>query len=221
MHGSTASAVTGQLEITRAAVLPRGALIIICILTVFALPESSHAEESGVTGNVRHSVPVPFTVGKRVDGLFYYPCADCHDFMDANRTVRELEVEEGHPAKLEHGNGLIWCFSCHDSTDYGRLQNPLAETIDFDHGYQVCNSCHSQKFLDWTHGGHGKRVGNWHGERQLYSCVECHNPHQPSIPPRAPQPPPPIRAGLNPMTPEQLDGTREAQRPDWEQINER
>jgi len=168
----------------------------------------------------RHPAPVPFTVGARLEKLYFYPCADCHAYMDPDDNLRELDVEKGHPSKLEHGGGLIWCFSCHDSPDYGKLRNLLAEPIDFDSGYQVCGGCHSQKYLDWTHGAHGKRVANWHGDRRLYSCMECHNPHQPAILPRAPEPPPPIRAGLNPMAPGKADEVRRS-RPEWEQINDR
>jgi len=144
----------------------------------------------------------PLAVDARVDKLFFYPCTDCHAFMDTNERIRDLDVEEGHPARLEHGSGLIWCFSCHDESDYDRLRNLLAEPIDIDRGYQVCGGCHSEKYRDWAGGAHGKRVADWRGERRIYSCVECHNPHHPSIQPRAPQPPPPVRAGLERMAPD-------------------
>jgi len=194
---------------------------ILCLLAALALPGNSQAEDADSVAAGPETAPVPFTVGKRQDKLFFYPCADCHDYMDANSNVRDLEVEEGHPAKLEHGNGLFWCFSCHNPDNYGQLRTPLAETIGFDSGYRVCDSCHSGKYQDWTYGGHGKRVANWRGERTLYSCVECHNPHHPAIPPRAPKPPPPIRAGLKPMKPAQTGTDAESHRPVWEQSNAR
>ncbi len=163
----------------------------------------------------------PFTVDARVDKLFFYPCNDCHAFMDTNERVRDLDVEEGHPERLAHGGGLIWCFSCHDESDYDRLRNLRAEPIDIDRGYQVCSGCHSQKYRDWSGGAHGKRVADWRGERQLYSCVECHNPHRPAIQPRAPKPPPPVRAGLEPMTPGDGYRSHDPRRPEWEHLDDR
>ncbi len=202
-------------------ILRRALGVGLCVMATLALPGSGSADEPGDSGSGRQAAPMPFTVGERVDKLFFYPCADCHEFMDANSNVRELEVEEGHPARLEHGNGLFWCFSCHNPADYGQLETPLAEAISFDAGYRVCNSCHSGKYRDWTYGGHGKRVADWQGERTLYSCVECHNPHHPAIAPRAPKPPPPIRAGLEPMKPDRTAAGAESHRPVWEQSDAR
>ena len=45
--------------------------------------------------------------------------------------------------------------------------------------------------------GHGKRAGSWQGQRQVYDCIHCHNPHQPALLPREPMAPPPVRAGLH------------------------
>jgi len=196
-------------------------VIALFIIAACALPAGSQGDGTDNPGVGRYPAPVPFTVSARVDELYFYPCADCHDYMDPNIEVRELEVEKGHPAVLEHGSGLMWCMSCHDSPDYGRLLNLMAEPIEFDNGYRVCRGCHSQKYRDWTHGAHGKRAANWSGERRLYSCVECHNPHRPSILPRAPKPPPPIRAGLDPMEPVEVDDARGSRRPQWEQFHAR
>jgi formate-dependent nitrite reductase cytochrome c552 subunit len=196
-------------------------VIALFIMAVCALPPGSYGDGTDDPRAVRNPAPVPYTVGARADELYFYPCGDCHAYMDPNNEVRELDVEKGHPAMLEHGNGLMWCMSCHDSPDYGRLLNLLAEPIDFDNGYQVCSGCHSQKYRDWTHGAHGKRAANWSGERRLYSCVECHDPHRPSILPRAPKPPPPIRAGLDPMEPVEVDDAHDSRRPQWEQIHDR
>lgn len=159
---------------------------------------------------------LPYTVGSRVDELFFYPCNDCHGFMDPNDNVRELDVDEGHPPDLEHGGGLFWCFSCHDQNNYEQLQTPLSKPLSLDASYRVCNGCHSQKFRDWQGGAHGKRAANWRGERQLFSCVECHNPHRPEIAPRAPQPPPPVRAGLHHMTRNPGSASHDPRQPEWE-----
>jgi len=163
---------------------------------------------------VAASAPLPLTVGARVDKLYFYPCSDCHAYMDPNDKERELDVQEGHPAKIEHGNDEFWCTACHNLADFDHLRTFRGQPVDFDKGYEVCGTCHAQKFRDWTRGAHGKRVANWRGERQLYSCVECHNPHHPAIAPRAPDPPPPIRAGLKPMAPTEIEEAHNPRMPE-------
>lgn len=207
-----------RARVIHAGVIPRhvaSALLIVAVLGLWS--GGSQGESDGEADAVQLPVASPFAVEGRLDQLYFYPCQDCHEYMDPNDRVRELDVEEGHPAVLGHGDGQMWCFSCHDPADYGRLVNLLAEPIDFDHGYQVCSGCHSQKYRDWTYGGHGKRVANWRGERQIYSCVTCHNPHRPAIAPRAPKPPPPIRVGLEPMEREVIDQARNPNPAQWEQ----
>lgn len=155
------------------------------------------AAEPGAVATAAPDTAAAFTVRPRLDDLFFYPCADCHEFMDPNDQVRELEVAEGHPALLDHGNGAMWCYSCHAGPDFVTLQDLMGRPIPFDEGYRTCGGCHGVRFQGWRHGAHGKRLANWQGERTLYSCVECHNPHAPAIAPRAPEPPPPVRAGLH------------------------
>ena len=199
----------------------RTAILALCVLAATA--------QSALGDTGRDMSPVeggqlatrPFAVDARVDELFFYPCNDCHAFMDTNERVRDLDVEQGHPASLEHGNELIWCFSCHDKSDYDKLRSLRAEPIDIDQGFQVCGGCHSKKYRDWAGGAHGKRVADWRGERRLHSCVECHNPHLPSIQPRAPKPPPPMRAGLKPMTPDHEYQSHDPRRPEWEHFDVR
>lgn len=210
----------GIARIIQAAFLPRGVLSTLFLILIYALSAvGSHGESAAEPGVAQNPAPASFIVGERLDDLYFFPCADCHEYMDPNKKVRQLDVEEGHPALLGHGDGQMWCFACHDPSNYSQLLNLLAEPIDFDQGYQVCSGCHSRNYRDWTYGGHGKRIANWRGERRLYSCVECHNPHKPSIPPRAPKPPPSIRAGLKPMAPEVIDEARNPNRPQWEQTH--
>ena len=198
-------------------------LALLALLALAAIALSATADTDQDVGRVEVALPAtrPFTVDARVDKLFFYPCNDCHAFMDNDLSVRDLDVEEGHPASLEHGSGQIWCLSCHDDSDYDRLRSLRAEPIDIDQGFQVCSGCHFQKYRDWAGGAHGKRVADWRGERRLYSCVECHNPHRPSIQPRAPKPPPPVRTGLEPMTPDYRFQSQDVPRPEWEHLDVR
>lgn len=136
-----------------------------------------------------------FTVKlRKEEELEYFPCMDCHEDEEPNPEERELEDHDD--IVLEHGGGRFWCMTCHhlEQRDYLRsLKNKL---IDIDQAYRLCGQCHFQRQKDWFFGGHGKRISNWKGERTLYLCTECHDPHSPSIKPEKPSPPPLVRKGL-------------------------
>jgi len=139
----------------------------------------------------------PFTVVPREGELSIYPCATCHGPMPTNASPRKLFAP--HPAALEHGDGRFWCLQCHAPEERNQLQLMSDETVGFNDSWQLCGQCHYQPQKDWAFGAHGKRVDNWQGERVLYNCTHCHDPHSPNIKPRAPEPPPPVRAGLEAM----------------------
>ena len=124
-----------------------------------------------------------------------YPCMDCHDDEETNLEIRELE-EEHDELTLEHGGERFWCLTCHQPDNRDYLRSLKNNAIDFDQSYRLCGQCHFQRQKDWFFGAHGKRMGNWLGERILYLCTECHDPHSPSIKPIKPNPPPKVRKGL-------------------------
>jgi hypothetical protein len=140
----------------------------------------------------------PFKVVPQKDKLTFYPCTQCHKFMTPNPQPRKLEAAP-HPAALNHGGGRIWCLNCHLIDDRDFLHTLKGEKVDFDEAYLVCGQCHSNRQKDWYFGGHGKRVYNWKGEREIYSCTHCHDPHDPAVKPREPSKAPPVRAGLERM----------------------
>ncbi len=152
------------------------------------------AQEATPSGFAGYPGASPFTVVPRRDDLEFYPCTGCHEFMEPDPTVRELFAP--HEIELNHGQGRIWCLTCHAPEGRDHLISPLGESIDFDAAHLVCGGCHSNRHKDWYFGAHGKRVGNWQGERQLYNCTHCHDPHDPSIKPREPKAAPKVRAGL-------------------------
>ena len=139
----------------------------------------------------------PFTVASRRDHLTYYPCTACHKALPANATPRKLQTP--HPAALDHGKGRIWCLDCHTLKDRDVLHTLGGQSVDFNESYLVCGQCHANRQKDWYFGAHGKRVENWQGERQIYNCTHCHDPHSPTVKPREPSKPPVVRAGLVPM----------------------
>lgn len=156
----------------------------------------------------------PFTVKPRRDEeLFFYPCTQCHAFMDPNDDVRELFAP--HDIQLEHGSGRLWCVQCHSLTQRDSLNTLLGEPVEFDEAYIVCGGCHANRQKDWYFGAHGKRLGNWQGPRELVNCTHCHDPHSPKIKPRAPVAFPPVRAGL-----ERQSGHVHVPPPVWEKQKE-
>ena len=127
--------------------------------------------------------------------LEFFPCMDCHEDEEPNFNIRELE-DEHEDITLEHGGERFWCLTCHQSPNRDYLRSLKNNAIDFDQSHRLCGQCHFQRQKDWYYGGHGKRVGNWNGERKLMLCTECHDPHSPSIKPVKPNLPPEVRKGL-------------------------
>lgn len=147
----------------------------------------------------------PFKVVSRKPELPLHPCSMCHNLQKLNTTVRQFKVAPPpngapHAGVLRHGKGQMWCLDCHMPKDREWLRTLTGEKLDFDDSPRQCGQCHSARYRDWVFGGHGKRAAGWTGERQLYACTHCHNPHEPQIPLRAASKPPPVRAGLQPMT---------------------
>jgi hypothetical protein len=139
----------------------------------------------------------PFTVVPQKDKLTWFPCTACHAAMTPNPEPRLLHSP--HPAALAHGNGRFWCLTCHQLKPRDELHTLSGQAVDFNDAYLVCGQCHFNRQKDWYFGAHGKRVGNWKGPREIYNCTHCHDPHSPTLKPRAPEGPPPVRAGLKQM----------------------
>lgn len=140
----------------------------------------------------------PFTVVPRQSQLALYPCSQCHKVLPLNTQPRKL-ISAPHVASLVHGNGRMWCLDCHQGTDRDVLHSTNNTKVSFNQSYMLCGQCHSARQRDWFFGAHGKRVAGWTGNRELYSCTHCHDPHNPVLQPRAPSKPPAVRAGLTPM----------------------
>jgi hypothetical protein len=149
----------------------------------------------------------PFKVVPQKDKLTFFPCSQCHQFMQPNPQPRKLEAAP-HPAALQHGNGRMWCLNCHSTDNRDFLRTVRDEKVDFDESYLLCGQCHFNRQRDWYLGGHGKRVYDWQGERTIYSCTHCHDPHDPAVKPRAPSKVPPVRVGLERMKPAERESQK-------------
>ena len=121
----------------------------------------------------------PFRVLARKKMIERYKCSSCHTEKEV--TVNQgLELTHGDVA-IEHGREgqALSCIDCHHQDDRDFLEDKKGKKIDFDHSYQLCGQCHFRQKRDWLGGAHGKRVANWAGERVVYNCTTCHNPHSP------------------------------------------
>jgi formate-dependent nitrite reductase cytochrome c552 subunit len=109
--------------------------------------------------------------------------------MEVNKSKRTLK-EEHAKIILSHGERKGWCFECHNPDDRDKLRLASGELVGFDESYKLCGQCHGPKLRDWKAGVHGRRTGEWNGEKEYYLCAHCHDPHSPRFKPLEPEPPP-------------------------------
>lgn len=128
----------------------------------------------------------PFRVLTRKKFIGRYKCSSCH-------TGKPVTVNQG--LQLTHGDislnhstegQPLSCIDCHHDEQRDFLEDKKGRKIDFDHSYQLCGQCHFRQKRDWLGGAHGKRVANWAGDRVVYNCTTCHNPHSPRFEKRFP-----------------------------------
>lgn len=127
-----------------------------------------------------------FKVLARKGSIERYQCSRCHDGKVV-KVNKATELTHGD-VKIEHGLGKnsLSCVDCHHVKDKDFLVDKEGQKIDFDHSYQLCGQCHFMQKRDWTGGVHGKRVKNWSGQRVVYNCATCHDPHSPRFEKRFP-----------------------------------
>jgi doubled CXXCH motif protein len=119
-----------------------------------------------------------------------FPCSQCHAHMQPPNAKRRVLTEYHTEIVLHHAEGQRWCTDCHNLKNRDKLRLVSGELIDFTESYRLCGQCHGDKLRDWKVGVHGKRTGNWNGDKQYLLCVHCHNPHDPKFKPLKPMPPP-------------------------------
>lgn len=126
--------------------------------------------------------PPPFSEG-------VFPCMDCHEDQETNRTRRTL-TEEHTNIVLTHDEEHRWCLDCHDADNRDKLHLASGELVGFDESYRLCGQCHGDKYRDWRAGVHGRRTGYWNGAKKYLLCAHCHDPHSPRFKPIPPKPAP-------------------------------
>jgi hypothetical protein len=127
-----------------------------------------------------------FRVLARKQSIERYKCSSCHGDKPV-LAKNGLELTHGNIV-LNHGRGdrSPDCIDCHHPEDRDFLEDKKGRKIDFDHSYQLCGQCHFRQKRDWLGGAHGKRVSNWAGDRVVFNCATCHDPHSPRFETRFP-----------------------------------
>lgn len=127
------------------------------------------------------------------DRLNIFPCSDCHDEdWEADPEVRDLgEPHDEIPGKfVNHDSDNRWCLDCHSAKQRDKLRLINGDLVDFNEYYRVCEQCHKRILREWKMGVHGKRTGNWNGDKEWMHCTQCHNPHDPPFKAIKPEPAP-------------------------------
>lgn len=128
-----------------------------------------------------------FWVKSRKDQIERFRCSRCHTNKPGKPQVNDgLRLAHGD-ISLSHGQEQLACLTCHNDQERDFLALKGGDKIDFDHAYQLCGQCHFRQKKDWIGGAHGKRDSYWDGERVIWSCTECHNPHSPRFEKRWPE----------------------------------
>lgn len=128
-----------------------------------------------------------FLIPERKSQIKSYECSECH-----SKPLHEVQKDgDGRKAhwdlNLKHADSKIMnCATCHNPDDMDNLKSLTGHKIDFNNSYNLCSQCHSKQFDDWKGGAHGKKIGGWAPPRASLTCVNCHNPHNPSFDSRWP-----------------------------------
>lgn len=142
-------------------------------------------ESEGPKAGTSQEFPVPI----QALPLTITPCRACHgpekDFPVNFQRREALLVHKN--VTLNHGGVRVWCLDCHHPEQRNYLL-PLSDgvLIKFEQSYLLCGKCHGTKFRDWRSGIHGKRTGQWNGQKTYFLCVNCHDPHSPRFKPLQP-----------------------------------
>jgi len=127
--------------------------------------------------------PPPFSEG-------VFPCTFCHDNKDLKANPKRRVLEDHKEIVLKHDEEHRWCLDCHDAQNRDFLHLAGGDRVPFEESYRLCGQCHGEKYRDWRAGVHGRRTGQWNGQKGYLLCVHCHSPHEPRFKPLVPRPAP-------------------------------
>ena len=155
---------------------------------------AGHADK-GLSGEVPFDRPIeeiqPHIAP--MNELDLFPCSDCHDEdwePDSTRRTLDEPHDEIPVAFKNHDSDNRWCLDCHSAKKRDMLRLINGNRVKFGEYYRLCEQCHKRIYREWKMGVHGKRTGNWKGEKQWMHCTQCHDPHNPPFKPLKPMPAP-------------------------------
>lgn len=124
----------------------------------------------------------------RTDELVSFPCQNCHNVPLSQMVSSGLDKKKAHwNIEISHAKKAVMnCTTCHHPEDMNYLKSLSGERISIDRSFEMCGQCHSTQYKDWQGGAHGKSLSGWKPPRVVKTCVNCHNPHDPSIKSRWP-----------------------------------
>jgi len=152
---------------------------------------SSHDDSEAFLSNSKSESAVSenILIPNSTRSLDYFPCNDCHSELEVNTRRREL-VDMHDDIIFEHDSENRWCLACHDAENRDSLRLANGKLLSFEKSYELCGQCLGPKIRDWKLGFHGKRTGEWNGQKNYFLCVHCHDPHAPKFKLLEPMPPP-------------------------------
>lgn len=124
---------------------------------------------------------ITFLIPDRKGEIKSYKCTECH--TKPLNEMKGVDIKRAHwNIKLNHASSnTMNCITCHNGSNPDNLKSITGHSIDFNKSYKLCSQCHQKQYKDWTGGAHGKRIASWAPPRASFTCVNCHNPHKPSI----------------------------------------
>lgn len=128
-----------------------------------------------------------FLIPERKSQIQSFECIECHTKPIDELKSNDAKKKAHWDISLAHADGEVMnCITCHNGEDMNNLNTLTGVNVDFNSSYKLCSQCHSSQFEDWKGGAHGKRIGGWAPPRASFTCVNCHNPHDPSFKSRWP-----------------------------------
>ena len=144
--------------------------------------------EQGSDPRVRTIGRESYPLTLRLDGApVLSDCASCHEGQRVTGIRSDVadaihqNIQPVHPSRAE-----TECTGCHVEGRVDRLRGDRGEETTFTHAYALCAQCHFSPVESWAKGAHGKRLVAWRGDRVVFGCAECHDPHRPATELRAP-----------------------------------
>lgn len=111
-----------------------------------------------------------------------FPCTECHSKPLKDMQNSDIGKKAHWNIELQHASAEIMnCTTCHTDNNMDELHSLTGKNISFNNSYKLCAQCHQTQFEDWKGGAHGKKIAGWAPPRASKTCVNCHNPHNPSF----------------------------------------